>query len=140
MNDIVITLQRVFCDEVTDDFLEGLTDEFGFRLCGFDAAGDRVFLVEQIPMPGMEVVEAGSTHELNRELGRLGPENHSAELEFWEKDTFSADDLLGRILVRRGGAGLQVQAGESATDLGGGCYLLKCGQGEYKVWLDIREA
>src|SRR5437762_4275562 len=102
MSDILITLQRVFCDEVTDDFLEGLTDEVGFRLCGFDMAGDKSFSAEAIPMPGMEVVEAGATYELNRELGRLGPDNQTAELEFWEKDTFSADDLLGRIMIRRG--------------------------------------
>lgn len=139
MSEIVITLQRVFCDEVTDDFLEGLTDEFGFRLCGFDPAGDKIWSAEEIPMAGMEVVEAGSTTELNRELGRLGPESLTAELEFWEKDTFSSDDLLGRIFIRRGPDGIEVKAGESATDLGGGCFLLQCGQGEYKVWLDIKE-
>jgi hypothetical protein len=140
MSDLVITLQKVYCDEVTDDFLEGLTDEFGFRLCGFDHAGDKVWSAEELPMAGMESVEAGSTHELNRELGRLGPDSHTAELDFWEKDTFSSDDLLGRILIRRGDRGLAITAGEGATDLGDGCYLLKCGQGEYKVWLEIKEA
>ena len=140
MSDIVITLQRVYCDEVTDDFLEGLTDEFGFRLRGFDMAGDKVFEAGELPMAGMEVVEATKTYELNRELGRVGPDTQTAELEFWEKDTFSSDDLLGRIFIRREAPGITVKAGENATDLGGGCWLLRCGQGEYKAWLDIREA
>lgn len=140
MNDLVITLQKVYCDEVTDDFLEGLTDEFGFRLCGYDRAGDKSWSAEEIPMAGMEAVEAGSTHELNRELGRLGPEHRTAELEFWEKDTFTSDDLLGRILIRREGPRPTITATEGATDLGGGCYRLRCAQGEYRVWLDIEEA
>ena len=139
MSDLVITLRKVYCDEVTDDFLEGLTDEFGFRLCGFDAAGDKVFEAEEIPMAGMDVVEATKTYQLDRELGRLGPETHTAELEFWEKDTFSSDDLLGRIMIRRGNGRPTVTAGENATDLGEGCWLLRCGQGEYKAWIDVRE-
>ena len=31
MSEIVLTLHKIYCDEVTDDFLKGLTDEFGFR-------------------------------------------------------------------------------------------------------------
>ena len=140
MSEIVLTLHKIYCDEVTDDFLKGLTDEFGFRLCAFDMAGDKFWSAEELPMAGMESVEAGSTHTLNRELGRLTADTQTAELEFWEKDTFSADDLLGRILIRRGESGLVISAGESATDLGGGCWRLRCGQGDYKVWVEIKEA
>ena len=140
MSDIVITLQKVFCDEVTDDFLEGLTDEFGFHLRGFDMAGDKTFEAVELPMAGMEVVEPNKTYQLNRELGRLGSECLTVELEFWEKDTFSSDDLLGRIHIKRLPSGLKLEAGDNATDLGDGCWLLRCGQGEYKAWLDVREA
>jgi hypothetical protein len=140
MGQIVITLLKVRCAETTDDFLEGVTDEFGWRLRGFDSAGDKAWAAEEIPMAGMESVEAGSEHELNRELGRLGPETHSAELEFWDKDTFSADDLLGRILIRRAASGLEVTAGDSATDLGGGAFRLTGEQGDYTVWLEVRDA
>jgi hypothetical protein len=56
MSELVITLKRVYCDEVTDDFLEGLTDEFGFRLCAFDMAGDKSWSAEEIPMAGMVAV------------------------------------------------------------------------------------
>ena len=140
MGHMVITLLRVRCDETTDDFLEGLTDEFGWRLSAFDMAGDKAWSAEEIPMAGLETVEAGSEHTVNRELGRLGPDMHTAELEFWDKDTFSSDDLLGRILIRRGKDGLVVNAGESATDMGGGCFRLTGEQGDYTVWLDIKEA
>jgi hypothetical protein len=140
MGQVVITLVKVRCDETTDDFLEGLTDEFGWRLCAFDTAGDKAWSGEEVPMAGMENVDAGSEHTLNRELGRLGPEMHTAELEFWDKDTFGPDDLLGRILIRRGKNGLEVTAGESATDLGEGCFRLMGEQGDYTVWLDIKEA
>jgi hypothetical protein len=141
MADVVITLVKVRCDETTDDFLEGLTDEFGWRLSAFDTAGDKAWSGEEVPMPGMESVDAGSEHTLNRELGRLGPEMQTAELEFWDKDTFGPDDLLGRILIRRGKeGGVVVTAGESATDLGGGAFRLLGEQGDYTVWVDIREA
>ena len=139
MGQMVITLLRVRCDETTDDFLEGLTDEFGWRLCAFDMAGDKAWAAEEIPMAGMESVEAGSEHTVNRELGRLSPDTQTAELEFWDKDTFSSDDLLGRILIRRSEGGLVVTAGESATDLGGGAFRLSGEQGNYTVWLDIKE-
>jgi hypothetical protein len=139
MGQMVITLLKVRCVDTTDDFLEGLTDEFGWRLSGFDTAGDKAWGAEEIPMAGMESVAAGSEHDLNRELGRLGPDTHSAELEFWDKDTFSADDLLGRILIRRGQTGLEVTAGESATDLGGGCFRLTGEQGDYTVWLTVED-
>ena len=140
MGQLVVTLLKVRCDETTDDFLEGLTDEFGWRLCAFDMAGDKAWSGEEVPMKGMESVDAGSEHTLNRELGRLGPEMQTAELEFWDKDTFGPDDLLGRILIRRGSDTIEVTAGESATDLGDGCFRLLGEQGDYTVWLDIREA
>ena len=140
MGDVVITLLKVRCDETTDDFLEGLTDEFGWRLTAFDMAGDKAWGSEEVPMRGMEAVDAGSEHTLNRELGRIGPDMHTAELEFLDKDTFGPDDLLGRILIRRGKNGIEVKAGESATDLGGGCFHLLGEQGDYTVWLDFKEA
>ena len=139
MGELVVTLLKVRCDETTDDFLEGLTDEFGWRLSAFDNAGDKAWSGEEIPMRGMESVEAGSEHTLNRELGRLGPDTGTAELEFWDKDTFGSDDLLGRILIRRGNDGFDVRAGQSATDLGGGCFRLLGEQGDYTVWLEFRE-
>ena len=139
MPQLVITLLKVRCDEVTDDFMEGLTDEFGWRLSAFDTAGDKSWGAEEIPMAGMESVGPGSEHTINRELGRFGPEMQTAELEFWDKDTFSSDDLLGRILIRRALEGLVVSAGESATDLGGGCFRLTGEQGDYRVWLEIKE-
>jgi hypothetical protein len=140
MADLVIKLLKVRCDETTDDFLEGLTDEFGWRLTAFDMAGDKGWSGEEIPMTGMEAVDAGSEHTINRELGRLGPDVQTAELEFWDKDTFGPDDLLGRILIRRGASGFEIKAGESATDLGGGCFQLLGEQGDYTVWLEFREA
>jgi hypothetical protein len=140
MSELVVTLLRVRCDETTDDFLEGLTDEFGWRLVAFDISGDKAWSGEEIPMPGLESVEPGSEHELDRELGRLGSNMQTAELEFWDKDTFGADDLLGRILIRRGKNGLEIKAGQSASDLGGGCFRLLGEQGDYTVWLDIKEA
>ena len=141
MRELVVTLLRVRCDETTDDFLEGLTDEFGWRLCAFDTAGDKAWAGEEIPMAGMESVEAGSEHTLNRELGRLGPDMQTAELEFWDKDTFGADDLLGRILIRRGKDGaVTVAPGQSAFDLGGNSYRLTGERGDYTVWIEIKEA
>lgn len=140
MGDMVITLLKVRCEETTDDFLEGLTDEFGWRLQTFDRFGDKAWSAEEIPMAGLEAVEPGSEHAVNRELGRFGPDTQSVELEFWDRDTFSSDDLLGRVLVRRGANGLMVSAGQSATDMGGGCFRLTGEQGDYRVWLDIREA
>lgn len=138
MRDLVITLVRVRCDEATDDFLEGLTDEFGWRICGFDAAGDQSAWLEEIPMEGMESVEAGSEHTLNRELARLGPESLMAQLEFWDKDTFGSDDLLGLIEVRRDGEdGLTVTAGTSTEALGDGAFRLTGEAGDYTVWLTI---
>ena len=139
MSEIVVTLQKVYCDEVTDDFIEGLTDEVGFRLCAFDASGDKCWSAEEIPTAGLGVVEAGTEYMIGRELGRLPAETQTGELEFWEKDTFSSDDLLGRIFIRRGMQGLEITAGEGATDLGSGCWRLRCGQGDYKVWIDVAE-
>ena len=91
-------------------------------------------------MRKMEAVESGSEHRLNRELGRLGPGWRSVKLEFWDKDTFSADDLLGRIEIRRDGQGkFTVAAGESAEDLGGGRFRLTGEGGNYLVWLAFEE-
>ena len=140
MSELVVTLLKVRCDETTDDFLEGLTDEFGWRLRAFDESGDRFWSSEEIPMRGLEKVDAGSEHDVNRELGRIGPDMHTAELEFWDKDTFGADDLLGRILIRRGREGVVVTAGQSAQDLGGGAFRLTGEQGDYTVWLQLTEA
>ena len=92
-------------------------------------------------MRKMEAVGPGSEHTLNRKLGRLGPAWRSAKLEFWDKDTFSADDLLGRIEVRRDGRGnFSVAAGESAEDLGGGRFRLTGSGGKYLVWLALDES
>ena len=139
MGQVVVRLLKVRCDEITDDFLEGLTDEFGWRLCAFDRAGDKSWSAEEIPMAGLEAVEPGHEYEVRRELGRLGADMQTAELEFWDKDSFSSDDLLGRILIRRDKDGLVVTAGQSAADLGDGCYRLTGEQGDYRVWLEIRE-
>ena len=137
MSHLVITLLRICCDEVTDDFLEGLEDEFGWRLTVFDVNGGTTKR-EEIPMPGMEKVEAGSEHTTNRELARLGPECQEAWLEFWDQDTFSSDDLLGRLEIRRDGTGrLTLTAGLDAQDLGGGAYRLVGEQGRYVVWLKL---
>ena len=74
-----------------------------------------------------------------RALRMLHPGSQSAELEFWDKDSFSSDDLLGRVLIRRSEDGFVVTAGQSASDLGGGCYRLTGEQGDYRIWLEIRE-
>jgi len=141
MSELVITLLRVVCDEVTDDFLEGLTDEFGWRITATGAPGETPLFREEIPMAGMESVAAGSKHELNRELWRLGPEWQEARLEFWDKDTFSRDDMLGRIEITRDGKGsFTVQAGESAEDVGEGAFRLTGEGGDYKVWISFRES
>jgi hypothetical protein len=140
MSELVITLVRVVCDEVTDDFLEGVTDEFGWRLTASGATGEGSLFREEIPMAGMENVAAGSEHELNRELWRLGPEWTSARLEFWDKDTFSRDDLLGRIEITRDGRGtVTVRAGESARVAEDGSFHLTGEGGDYKVWLSFQE-
>ena len=139
MSDVVITLLRVRCDEVTDDFLEGLTDEFGWRVCGFDATGDETVRLEQIPMTGMESIDPGSDRTLNRELARIGPEAWMAQVEFWDQDTFGSDDLLGWVEIRRGDGGLAVSAGTSTEDLGNGAFRLTGADGDYTVWLKIEE-
>jgi hypothetical protein len=140
MSDIVITLLKVRCDEITDDFLEGLTDEFGWRVSGFDTAGDEVVRVEEIPMKGLERVAAGSDHAVDRELARVGPEAWMAQVEFWDEDTFGTDDLLGWVEIRRGeGPGLTVSPGDTTADLGGGKFRLTGEGGDYTVWLRIEE-
>ena len=140
MSQIVITLLRVQCDEVTDDFLEGLTDEFGWRVCGYSPAGDAVATVEEIPMKGLEAIEAGSVHEVNRELARIGEDAWVTQVEFWDQDSLGADDLLGWIEIRRtDGQGLEVHAGDTTQDLGGGAFRLGGADGDYTVWLDVKE-
>lgn len=140
MTQLVITLLRVVCDEVTDDFLEGLTDEVGWRLTASGAPGEGSLFREEIPMAGLESVAAGSKHELNRELWRLGPEWLEAKLEFWDKDSFSRDDLLGRIEITRDGKGsLTLAPGDTTEDLGDGAYHLTGEGGDYKVWLSFQE-
>ena len=58
MSEMVITLVKVRCDEVTDDFLEGLADEFGWRITIHGTDGETL-VTEEIPMEGMEQVAAG---------------------------------------------------------------------------------
>lgn len=140
MSEMVITLLKVRCDEVTDDFLEGLTDEFGWRVCAFDAAGDEVLRLEEIPMKGLESVAAGSVHTPDRESARVGADAWMAQVEFWDQDTFGTDDLLGWIEIRRGdGPGLTLSGGESTEDLGGGAFRLTGEDGDYTVWLKVEE-
>ena len=141
MREIVITLLKVKCDEVTDDFLEGLTDEFGWRICGFGPAGDLLSEAAEIPMKGLEPMEAGSQHDVNRELARVGADASLAQIEFWDQDTFGDDDLLGWIEIRRAaGSGIELHAGDWTEDLGGGAFRLGGGDGDYTVWLDVKEA
>jgi hypothetical protein len=140
MSELVITLVRVACEEVTDDFLEGITDEVGWKLRAHDASGKQVLALKQLPMPELACVAAGSTHELNREILRLGPECREAELEFWDHDTFTPNDLLGRIEISRDGEGaLSVRAGKTARDLGEGAFHLTGEHGDYRVWLRFEE-
>lgn len=139
MSEMVITLVRVYCEEVTDDFLEGTTDEFGWRITRFEENGSKV-VTEEIPMHGMEAVEAGAEYQLDRELGGIGPSCREAWLEFWDKDTFSEDDLLGRIEIRRDEAGeLDVTPTVTATEREDGSYHFTGHHGDYTVWLTFAE-
>jgi len=140
MSEMVITLARVRCDEVTDDFLEGLTDEFGWRLTVYDASGASK-VTEQLPMDDMEEVGAGTEHTLNRELCRIGPDCARAHLEFWDLDTFSDDDLLGRIEIARDENGdYTVTPGPYTKALEGGAFHLTGHMGDYTIWLEFEEA
>jgi hypothetical protein len=140
MTELVITLLRVSCEEVTDDFLEGLTDEFGWRCTARDASGNTVLQREELPMAELAEVAAGSKHDVNRELLRLGPQIREAHLEFWDKDLFSPNDLLGRLEIRRDGAGeLAVTPVQSARSLGDGGYRLTGEGGDYTVWIRFEE-
>lgn len=139
MSRIVITLVRVKCDEVTDDLLEGVTDEFGWRVVGYGPAGDAVATAEEIPMEGLDEMEAGSVHEVNRELARVGEDAAITQVEFWDQDTLGADDLLGWIEIRRiDGGGLEILPGDATQDLGGGAFRLGGAGGDYTVWLDVK--
>ena len=140
MTELVITLLRVECEEVTDDFLEGLTDEFGWKCVARDESGETVLERVELPMAELAEVAAGSEHHLNKELVRLGPQVREADLEFWDKDSFSPDDLLGRLEIRRNGSGeLDVQPGESAYVLEDGSFHLTGEGGDYRVWLTFEE-
>jgi hypothetical protein len=139
MSEMVITLVKVRCDEVTDDFLEGLTDEFGWRLTVYDAVG-KPQTTEEIPMAGMEAVAAGSEHTLNRELGTVPVSCHEAWLEFWDQDTFSEDDLLGRIEIYRDGDGkLLVSPGLYTVLHDDGSFNMTGHMGDYTLWLQFDE-
>ena len=139
MSELSITLLRVQCEEVTDDFLEGITDEFGWRLTQYDAqGGSRVS--EQIPMDGLGDVAAGSEHVVDRELCRIGPDCDHACLEFWDRDTFSEDDLLGRIeIVREKSGDFTVRPSLYAKVLEDGSFNLTGHMGDYTVWLSFDE-
>ena len=140
MSELVITLLKVSCKEVTDDFLEGITDEVGFKILASDAAGERILRLGELPMKELESVAAGHSYEVNRVLARLGPEWTLAELEFWDKDTFSRDDLLGHVDIRRDGkGGVTVTAGVTARDMGGGAFHLTGENGDYTIWLSFEE-
>jgi hypothetical protein len=140
MTELVITLLRVECEEVTDDFLEGLTDEFGWKCYARDAEGETVLQLVDLPMAELAEVAAGSEHELNKELVRLGPQVREADLEFWDKDSFSPNDLLGRLEIRRNGSGkVDVTPGESTRVLEDGSYHLTGEGGDYRVWLSFEE-
>ena len=140
MSELVITLVRVDCEEVTDDFLEGLTDEFGWKCFARDASGKNVLQREELPMAELASVAAGSEHHINRELVRLGPDVREAELEFWDKDMFSPNDLLGRIQIRRTGSGdLDVAPGTSARRMDDGSFHLTGEGGDYRIWLSFDE-
>jgi hypothetical protein len=140
MAELVITLLRVACEEVTDDFLEGITDEFGWKCIARDAHGNTILQREELPMAELADVAAGSKHEINRELLRLGPQVREAHLEFWDKDMFSPNDLLGRLEIRRDGAGrVDVTPGQSARFLEDGSYHLTGEGGDYRIWLSFEE-
>ena len=139
MSEMVITLVKVRCDEVTDDFLEGLTDEFGWRLTLYDGEAEPR-MTEEIPMAGMESVAAGSEHTLNRELGVFPAACNEAWLEFWDEDTFSDNDLLGRIEIRRDPDGtILVSPSLYTTLLDDGSFNMTGHMGDYTVWLQFEE-
>jgi hypothetical protein len=140
MSELVIKLLRVACDEVTDDFLEGLTDEFGWKCIARDASGNTVLQREELPMAELAEVAAGSRHDINRELIRLGPQVREAHLEFWDKDMFSPNDLLGRLEIRRNGSGeLAVTPVASARTMDDGSFHLTGEGGDYRVWIHFEE-
>jgi len=139
MSQLVITLARVRCDEVTDDFLEGLTDEFGWRLTVYGPDGGTQ-TTEDLPMAGMESVAPGSHHTLDRELGTVPDTSQEAWLEFWDQDTFSDDDLLGRIEIRRDPDGTVVVTPNLYTTLlDDGSFHMTGHMGDYTVWLLFEE-
>jgi hypothetical protein len=140
MSELAITLVRLCCDEVTDDFLEGLTDEFGWRLTMYDAQGGSQ-VTEQIPMEGLGEVAAGTEHAVDQEICRIGLGCDHAWLEFWDRDTFSDDDLLGRIEITREENGdFTVRPGLYTKVLEDGSFNLTGHMGDYTLWLRFDES
>ena len=140
MSELTIKILRVACTTPTDSLAEGSTDEVGWRLIAKNAAGDKTLTKEEIPVARLVGLKKGSDVKLNRELPPLGPQWESAVVEFWDKDSFSSDDLLGRIeLERKPGSEPDVRAGDTATDLGDGRFRLTGGGGDYMVWLGFAE-
>ena len=139
MSEMVITLVKVRCDEVTDDFLEGLADEFGWRITIHGTDGETV-VTEEIPMEGMEQVAAGSMHTLEREIGSVPAACAEAWLEFWDKDTFSEDDLLGRIEIKHDGTDtFLVSPSLYTVVLDDGSFNMTGHMGDYTIWLEFDE-
>ena len=140
MSQLVITLLRVHCDEVTDDFLEGMSDEVGWKLKAKDAAGKQLLNVKQMPMAELASMVRGTDYTVNREIVRLSNEWREAELEFWDHDIFTPNDLLGRLHIKRDGGGtFTVTAGKTAEDLGGGQYHMTGEDSDYRFWLQFEE-
>jgi hypothetical protein len=139
MSELTIKILRVACARPTDSLAEGGTDEVGWRLIAKNEAGDKALTKEEIPVARLVGLEQGSDVKLNRELPPLGPQWRSVVVEFWEKDSFSGDDLLGRIAIERTEGAPDVSAGETATDLGDGRFRLTGGGGDYMVWLGFSE-
>ena len=139
MSELTITILRVACTRPTDTLVEGSTDETGWRLIARNEAG-KTMTKEAIPDGKLVGLRKGSDVKLNRELPPLGPQWRTATLEFWEKDSFSSDDLLGRIEIQRNEGGEpDLSAGDAATDLGDGRFRLTGGGGDYKVSLRLVE-
>jgi hypothetical protein len=88
----------------------------------------------------MEEVAAGSTHTLDRELASVPAASAQAWLEFWDKDTFSEDDLLGRIEIRHDGTDtFLVSPSLYTVVLDDGSFNMTGHMGDYTVWLEFRE-
>jgi hypothetical protein len=141
MSELTIKILRLACTRPTDSLAEGTTDEVGWRLIAKNEAGDRSMTREEIPVPRLVGVGAGADVKLDRELPPLGPQWRTVVLEFWDKDSFSKDDLLGRIQIeRKAGTAPEVAALETAVSLREGRFRLTGAGGDYMVWLSFTEA